>query len=68
MAGDLVGEAENLLVKFRRDRFDRQFFERAGERMRKAVQTVSVADDGPALHIVENFPDLLAGVRFVIQE
>jgi len=62
-----LGEADDLRVKFRRDRSGAEALERVDQSVGKAVQAVSVFDDAFALDVVEDFADSF-GREFVIIE
>ena len=68
MAGNGVGKSVDSLVQGRGQRFDGQALEGLDQRVRKTVQTIAMADDGLALHLVQHFAHLLGSVLVVIQE
>ena len=59
MAGNGMGESIDGFVQRRGEGFDRQAFEGLDQRMRETVQSVTMADDGLSLHLVEYFTHLL---------
>jgi hypothetical protein len=58
----------NARVKFRRDRLGRQPFEASHQRVREAMQPVSVRHDILALHIIQNLADLCGRILMVIEK
>ncbi len=58
----------DLRVQLGRDRDDAQALKRIDQRMRKAVQAVSVLYDAFALHIVEHLAHLLGRELVMIEE
>ena len=66
--GNGVRKALNLSVQVRRDRPHAEPFECVDQRVREAVQTITVSYDALALHIIEHFADLLGRKLVVIQK
>ena len=55
-------------VQFGSDCLHGETFEGRDQRMREAVQTISVGHDVLALHFVENFADLCRGAFVMVQK
>src|ERR1700733_931650 len=68
LIGDGVGKAVDLGVQFRRDRPDAQALKSIDQRMRKAVQAISMFQDAIALHVIEHFAHLLGRKLVVVQK
>ena len=68
MIFDAVGEAEDLLVKFRRHRRWTEFFKRVYECMSEAVESVSVLDDAFTFNVIKDLADLFGSEFVMIQE
>src|SRR5690349_4623886 len=68
MSGDSVGESMDGLVKRRRDGFNGQPLESSNQRVRKAMQAVTVGNDAFALHVIQDLANLYRRVFLMIQK
>src|ERR1700683_2723900 len=68
MIFDGVSKAGDLGVQFGSDRLHAKPLKRANERMREAVQAVTMRDDALALRIVEHLAHLLGRKLVVIEK
>src|SRR5580700_6764008 len=68
MIFDGTRKACDLGMQFRRNRLEAEALKRLHQRMRKAVQAVTVRHYTFPLHIIQNFAYLLSGKLVVIQK
>ena len=68
MFRDGVGESADGFMQSRSEGFDGQALEGLYQRMSKAVQTVSVADDALALYLIQNLAYLLGRILVMVQK